>query len=78
MALFEGIPPTPVAEIIIVHWVYNDGPHKGASFWAAHGVENDGRLRDWPTMNMSPLGAAKVTVTDGRGLDLLPAATAKP
>ena len=35
------------------------------------------RLRDWPTMNMKPLGAAKVTVIDGEGLDLLAPATAE-
>ena len=77
MTLHESIVPTPVADIIVVHWVWTEGPHKGGSFWAGHNVENDGRLRDWPTMGMKALGAAKVTVTDGKGLDLLPPAAAK-
>ena len=59
-------------EVFIIHWEYVDGPHKGARFWAAHNVENDGRLRDWPKMDMRPLGEARVLVRDGVGLNLLP------
>lgn len=62
--------------VLAVLWKYSDGPHKGARFWACHGMETDGRLRDWPKMNMVALGAASVEVMEGEGLDLLPAATA--
>lgn len=62
--------------MLVVLWEYSDGPHKGARFWACHGMETDGRLRDWPKMNMAHLGAASVEVVEGEGLDLLPAATA--
>ena len=59
-------------DILVVHWEYVDGPHKGARFFASHNVENDGRIRDWPKMNMRPLGAVRVTINDGQGLELLP------
>lgn len=68
---------TPVMEILVVHWIWTDGPHKDASFWAAHSTGNDGRLRDWPKHNMAPLGAAKITIIDGEGLDLIPPAAAR-
>jgi hypothetical protein len=34
-------------------------------------MTNDGRIRDWPTLGLTPLGAAKVEVSQGEGLDLL-------
>lgn len=64
-------------EIIVVLWRWTEpSPHAGARFWAAHGVDNDGRLRDWPKMHMEAIGAARVSVIEGDGLELLPAAAA--
>ena len=59
------------AEVLVVHWDYTEGTHKGAKFWACHGVDADGRIRDWPKMGMRALGAAKVRVVDGEGLIML-------
>jgi hypothetical protein len=64
-------------ELLVVYWEWSDGPHKGARFWAAHSTTNDGRCADWPEKDMRPLGAAKVLVTEGVGLDLLEQAAAK-
>lgn len=64
------------ADILVVYWEWSEGEHKGARFWAAHNTENDGRLRDWPTIGLRPLGAAMVSVAEGQGLDLLSPATA--
>lgn len=65
-----------MADLLCVYWEWSDGPHKGARFWGCHSTENDGRLRDWPQQNLRAIGAAKVTVTEGEGLDLLPPAAA--
>jgi hypothetical protein len=61
-----------VAEILVVLWEW--GPNTkfaGGRFWAAHNVEIDGRIADWPQEGLIPLGAATVSVTEGEGLDLL-------
>lgn len=63
-------------EVVAILWEWTDGRHKGARFYGCHGVENDGRIRDWPAIGLKPLGAAKITVTEGEGLDLLPAIAA--
>jgi hypothetical protein len=64
-----------VKTLLAVLWEWTDeSPHAGARFWACHSLENDGRLRDWPANGMRPLGAARVTVTEGEGLDLIAAA----
>jgi hypothetical protein len=63
--------------VLAILWEWSDGPHKGARFWGCHNVENDGRIRDWPKMNLRALGAARVEVVEGEGLDLLPQASAK-
>lgn len=62
--------------VLVVYWEWSAGPHKGARFWGAHQMENDGRLRDWPKMDLKALGAAKIDVVEGQGLELLPPATA--
>lgn len=69
--------------LIAVYWEWDETtPHAGARFWALHATPDlkevgaDGRLRDWPAMGLKALGAAKVTVVEGEGLDLLPPATA--
>jgi hypothetical protein len=59
------------AAVIAVLWEWADGPHKGARFWGCHGLENDGRLRDWPAQGLRPLGAARVTVVEGVGFELI-------
>ncbi len=65
-------------DIIVVLWEWGpESKHAGARFWAAHGIENDGRLRDWPQHHLIARGAAKVTVLEGEGLDLLPEAAAR-
>lgn len=64
-------------DIIVVLWEW--GPETkfaGGRFWAAHGTTNDGRLRDWPAEGLIARGAAKVTVVEGEGLDLLEDAAA--
>ena len=40
-------------------------------FWAAHNIDIDGRIADWPNEGLIPIGASEVTVIDGDGLDLL-------
>lgn len=63
-----------MAELLVVYWEWSEGtPHAGARFWAAHSADGgDGRLRDWPTDGtLRALGAAKVTVVEGEGLELL-------
>lgn len=65
------------ADIIVVLWEW--GPETkfaGGRFWAAHGTESDGRLRDWPKEGLIARGAAKVAVAEGEGLDLLEGAAA--
>lgn len=58
--------------LIVVLWEWTEGPHKGGRFWATHNTPaSDGRLRDWPTQSLRALGAAKVTVVEGEGLDLI-------
>lgn len=59
-------------EVVAILWEWTEGAHKGARFYGCHGVENDGRIRDWPAIGLKPLGAARVTVNEGEGLDLLP------
>jgi len=61
--------------VLAVLWEWSDGPHKGVRFWGCHNVENDGRLRDWPKLNLRALCATSVTVFEGKGLELLPPAT---
>ncbi|UDF29810.1 UNVERIFIED_ORG: hypothetical protein LHK14_00360 [Roseateles sp. XES5] len=64
-------------ELLVVYWEWTEETkHAGHRFWAAHATENDGRLRDWPQTGLRPLGASKVTVTVGEGLDLLASAAA--
>jgi hypothetical protein len=70
-------------ELLAVYWEWKEGtPHAGARFWALHNVSTlseptaDGRLRDWPKEGFRALGAAKVTVIEGEGLDLIPPASA--
>ncbi len=63
--------------ILVVYWEWTEGKHKGARFWAAHSTECDGRLSDWPNNGLRALGAARVTVVEGDGLDLLPHASAE-
>jgi hypothetical protein len=64
-------------ELLVVYWEWEDGtPHAGSRFWGCHAVENDGRLRDWPKQGMRSIAAAKVTVIEGEGLDLIPEASA--
>lgn len=60
--------------LLAVLWQWAEGsPHAGARFWGCHDLESDGRIRDWPKgpLGLIPLGAAKVTVVEGEGLDLL-------
>lgn len=58
-------------KVVVIHWQWTEGPHKGATFWGTHAYP-DGRIRDWPKeMNLRPLGASEVEVIDGQGLDLL-------
>jgi hypothetical protein len=67
----------PSQEVLVVLWRWTEpSPHAGGRFWAAHGIDNDGRLRDWPKMHMEALGAVRARVVEGEGLDLLPPATA--
>jgi len=64
--------------VIAILWEWSEGPHKGGRFYGCHGTENDGRIRDWPELSLRALGAAKVDVIEGQGLDLLPPAAAQP
>lgn len=62
----------PSTDILVVLWQW--GPtskYAGGRFWAAHGTDIDGRIADWPAQDLIPLGAAKVAVKEGDGLDLL-------
>lgn len=66
-------------ELLIVYWEWTEeSPHHGSRFWGAHAVQNDGRIADWPKIGLRPLGAAKVIVTEGEGLDLLGAQSPAP
>lgn len=70
----------PSNTLLAVLWAWPpESKHAGARFWGCHAIESDGRLRDWPgpPMNLIPLGAAKVTVVEGAGLELLEEAKAK-
>lgn len=58
--------------VLAVLWEWTEGKHKGARFWGCHDIARDGRIRDWPSMGLRALGAARVTVVEGEGLDLLP------
>lgn len=59
-------------EILVIQWEWMEKTkYAGSRFWGAHSVENDGRVADWPKMGMRPIGAAKVLVQEGQGLDLL-------
>lgn len=59
-------------EVLAVLWEYTeDHECAGSRFWGCHSVGGDGRTRDWPTQGMRALGAARITVTEGEGLDLL-------
>lgn len=64
-------------EVLVVCWEWVE-PQKyaGSRFWGCHSLESDGRLRDWPTKGMRPIGAARAMVTVGEGLDLIPSAAA--
>lgn len=69
----------PSNTVLVVLWMWPpESKHAGGRFWAAHNIENDGRLADWPTapLGLIPLGAAKVMVTEGEGLDLIEPAAA--
>lgn len=65
--------PASGHRVLVVHWEWTAGPHKGARFWAAHGADIDGRCADWPGYDLRPLGAATVEVKDGACLDLIEA-----
>lgn len=67
---------TAARPVIAILWEWTEGKHKGARFWGCHSIENDGRVRDWPSMGLRPLGAARVTVIEGEGLELLQSAVA--
>lgn len=68
--------------LLAVYWEWAEGSHKGARFWALHNLSTlgeptaDGRLRDWPRQGFLALGAAKVTIVEGEGLELIPPASA--
>lgn len=58
--------------VLVVHWEW--GPNtkfSGGRFWSAHGTDIDGRISDWPSEGLVPIGATEVIVADGEGLDLL-------
>lgn len=63
--------------MVAILWEWTDGAHKGARFYGCHGVENDGRIRDWPKLGLRPLGAVKVSLSEGDGMDLIEASRAK-
>ena len=66
-----------VQDVLAVCWEWIEGHEfAGSRFWGCHDLERDGRLRDWPKHGMRPIGAARVTVTVGEGLDLIPPAVA--
>ncbi len=59
-------------KLLIVHWEWGpETKHAGGRFWAAHNIDIDGRIADWPNEGLIPIGASEVTVIDGDGLDLL-------
>jgi len=59
-------------KLLIVHWKWGpETKYAGSEFWAAHNIDIDGRIADWPNEGLIPLGASEVTVIDGAGLDLL-------
>jgi hypothetical protein len=61
--------------VLAVLWEWGPGTgHEGARFWGCHDPEKDGRYREWRKMGLKALGASKVTVTEGEGLDLIPPA----
>lgn len=63
--------------VLVIYWEWTEEtPHAGVRFWGAHAIENDGRIRDWPAIGLRPLGAAQITVVEGKGLELLPSAAA--
>ena len=65
-------------ELLVVYWEWTEETtYAGSRFWGCHSAENDGRIADWPKHGMRPLGATKVVVAEGEGLDLLAAAAAK-
>lgn len=60
---------------LAVLWEWGPGTgHEGARFWGCHfpGDEKDCRYSEWWKWGFRPLGASKVTVTEGKGLDLIP------
>lgn len=62
-------------EVLAVLWQWADGTENaGARFWGCHAVSGDGRPAAWAKMGLVPIGAAKVIVKEGEGLDLLAAA----
>jgi hypothetical protein len=64
-------------DVLVVQWEWTEETKfAGGRFWGAHALENDGRIRDWPKTGLRPLGAARVTVIEGEGLDLLTGAAA--
>jgi len=65
--------PPKTQELLIVYWEWDEkSPHAGGKFWAAHAIRDDGRLEDWWKLGLRPLGASRVVVTEGIGLELLP------
>ncbi len=63
---------------IVVCWVWGPGSkHAGTRFCAVHGTDIDGRILDWPSIGLIPLGASEVTITQGEGLDLLRSVAAR-
>ncbi|CAI9119572.1 hypothetical protein [Brytella acorum] len=71
-----GANPVQPHQILVVYWEWSEGPHKGARFWAAHSTCDDGRCADWPQHNLRPLGAVVVSVSEGKGLDLIASSAA--
>jgi hypothetical protein len=68
----NGNTMTTPHKILVVYWEWASGRHQGAKFWAAHSTTNDGRCADWPVkMDLKPIGAAIVEITEGMGLELI-------
>lgn len=60
------------SKLLVVLWQWApETKHAGGRFWAAHNIDIDARIADWPNEGLIPLGASEVTVTERVGLDLL-------
>lgn len=64
-------------DVLAVLWEWGpETDHAGSRFWGCHSISGDGRIDSWPSIGLIPVGAARVTVTEGEGLDLLSGARA--